>query len=192
MISQQGSNAHHEEKEHAAIADRHAVIIAEHGIGGERDWMRYDGVCPDVQKVFFNDSRFLEFVVNHVLRPHQQQLAASRKQCSKHGLVGLMNDANRRITLLAMRTMHHTDFVFPEKNAVVARGNQNVLSVRDGRGVRLRRVKVDGIDALVVSDEGEFERPLLVDIPNNQLGSKTAARKDVGFGGVPLDRPRCA
>lgn len=191
-ISQQGSNAHHEKKEHAAIADRHAVIIAEQGIGGERDWTRYDGVCPDVQKVFFNDSRFLEFVVNHVLRSHQQQLAASCKQCSKHRLVGLVNDANRRIALLTMRMMHDTDFVFPKKDTVVARSDQNVLSVRDRRGVRLRRVKVDGIDALVISDEGEFERPLPVDIPHNQLGSKTAARKDVGLGRVPLDRPRCA
>ena len=149
-------------------------------------------MCPDVQKVFLNDSRFLEFVVNYILRSHQQQLATSCKQCSKHGLVGLVNNANRGIALLAMRMMHDTDFVFPKKDAVVARGNQNVLSMRNRRGVRLRRVKIDGIDALVVSDEGEFERPFFVYIPYNQLGSKTAAREDVGFGGVPLDRPRCA
>lgn len=64
--------------------------------------------------------------------------------------------------------------------------------MRNRRAVRLRRVKIDGIDALVVSDEGKFERPFFVYIPHNQLGSKTAAREDVGFGRVPLDRPRCA
>ena len=72
-------------------------------------------MCPDVQKVFLNDSRFLEFVVNYILRSHQQQLATSCKQCSKHGLVGLVNNANRGIALLAMRMMHDTDFVFPIK-----------------------------------------------------------------------------
>lgn len=85
-----------------------------------------------------------------------------------------------------MRMMHDTDFVFPKKDAVVARGNQNVLSMRNRRAVRLRRVKIDGIDALVVSDEGKFERPFFVYIPHNQLGPRQPLARMLGLVGCHL------
>ena len=80
-----------------------------------------------------------------------------------------MNNANRSCILLEVRMMHDTHFIFPKKYAIVACGNQNILSSDEKSSVRIRRMKVDRIDTLVISDKGILDFSLLINVPDNQL-----------------------
>ena len=88
-----------------------------------------------------------------------------------------------------MTTNRDHYFVIPEKDAVVTRRNENSLPIRNRKDGKERWMKVDAVDALIVTQKGSLVLPFRSYVPYDQFGSEAPTSKDVGLSRMPFHGP---
>lgn len=127
-LHSQPFHAHGNEKEHSTTAHRHATVVAEQSAIRNQNGLRHLNTVVERQKMLLDASRLLKLIVHDMLRSHQKQLATTSEQRRQNCLPRFPNDTNGFGSVLVVSTIRGFHFVVPQKNAVIARGDENVPS----------------------------------------------------------------
>lgn len=119
---------HGNEKEHPTTAHRHATVVAEQSAIRNQNGLRHLNTVVERQKMLLDASRLLKLIVHDMLRSHQKQLATTSEQRRQNCLPRFPNDTNGFGSVLVVSTIRELHFVVPKKNAVIARGDENIPS----------------------------------------------------------------